>query len=270
MELCDGTLEDLVSGTYKKAWPGDEKTILHQITKGLAYLHSKKIVHRDLKPKNILIGQSENFTSPPKMKLADFGISKKQTREYYFSNTGSYGTVGWAAPELFKDSNDHFDLSVDIFSLGCIFGYVLTGHHPFGDTVMRSANIVQGKRSWTNKEKLKDRNMKDSIKKMIAHDPKKRLKIEAVLKLFPQSAPPQVTVTPDPKPSASTALGVTSDVRNSVTPSNASPVTSYVRRPSNTPNQKDNKLLSPTSPSNFSYSQVQHSTFQILRLSCFR
>ena len=35
---------------------------------------------------------------------------------------------------------------MDIFSSGCVFYFVLSGgDHPFGDRVMRQANIISGK-----------------------------------------------------------------------------------------------------------------------------
>lgn len=38
--------------------------------------------------------------------------------------------------------------AVDVFSLGCIYYYVLTiGSHPFGDALKRQANIIQGEYS---------------------------------------------------------------------------------------------------------------------------
>lgn len=195
MEMCTGTLEDFVSRKYSGPSPGDSRAVLYQITKGLAHLHSKKIVHRDLKPLNILISQPIG-SSPPKMKLADFGISKRQKREYYFSKTGTTGTVGWAAPELFDDTKDTFCLSVDIFSLGCIFGYVLTGHHPFGSTVFRIGNILDNKLCWTDKKKLKDRGLKELIKKMIACNHKNRPDVEVVLNHPSISQPLPVATLP--------------------------------------------------------------------------
>lgn len=67
------------------------------------------------------------------------------------------GTDGWIAPEAFNSESTVVSFSfkdlqriqgrpVDIFSLGCIFYYVLSGGgHPFGDNLHRQANIVNGK-----------------------------------------------------------------------------------------------------------------------------
>jgi len=72
----------------------------------------------------------------PIIKLADFGISKGlNTDREDFTNTSltnPSGTRGWMAPEVYR--LERFDCKVDIFPLGCIFAYTLTGgKHPFGD-----------------------------------------------------------------------------------------------------------------------------------------
>ncbi len=53
MELCNGTLQDLID----KKWviPEDELLeIIASICRSLEYIHNKGIIHRDLKPPNIL------------------------------------------------------------------------------------------------------------------------------------------------------------------------------------------------------------------------
>ncbi|VDO66440.1 unnamed protein product, partial [Onchocerca flexuosa] len=61
--------------------------------------------------------------------------------------SGLIGTDGWVAPEaLISDAS--VTCAVDVFSLGCIYYYVLTnGSHPFGDALKRQANIMQGEYS---------------------------------------------------------------------------------------------------------------------------
>lgn len=130
-------LEDYVTKTYSGPTIGDEKEILHQITSGLAYLHRIFIVHRDIKPNNILISVPNiKENKRPIMKLADFGLTKiMRTDQGQFST----GASGWKAPESMiqpkTNQRRHYDFSVDIFPLGCVFGYTLSegGKHPFGE-----------------------------------------------------------------------------------------------------------------------------------------
>ncbi len=137
-ELCSGTLEDYVKGNYQGPRFLNEKEILRQVTQGLAHLHRNGIVHRDIKPTNILIFVRDqgSETEEPLIKLADFGISKALNAEREdYTNTSvanPSGTKGWMAPGVYK--LNRFDSKVDIFPLGCIFAYTLTGgKHPFGE-----------------------------------------------------------------------------------------------------------------------------------------
>lgn len=142
-ELCAGTLEDYFNGNYQGPRFLNEWEIVHQVTAGLTHLHSLGIVHRDIKPKNILIfvppkpSSSSSFSTRPQVKLADFGISKiLKDGKNDFTNTNvtdPSGTRGWISPEQYDSTR--FGFKVDIFSLGCILGYTLSGgtKHPFGD-----------------------------------------------------------------------------------------------------------------------------------------
>jgi len=116
-----------MEGTYQGPPIGDERNILFQITKGLAYLHDKGIAHRDIKPGNILISIPEVEGVEPLLKLADFGISKILTKENGFTNSNvdnPAGTFGYNAPELHHSDRHGFE--VDIYSLGVVFGKVLS------------------------------------------------------------------------------------------------------------------------------------------------
>jgi len=95
-------------------------------------------VHRDIKPANILL------TVKMHGKISDMGLSKKLDADQSSFETMAAGTVGWRAPELLL--GERCSRYVDIFALGCVCHYALTGGgHVFGPRPLRDANIVQDK-----------------------------------------------------------------------------------------------------------------------------
>ncbi|ODN06572.1 Serine/threonine-protein kinase/endoribonuclease IRE1 [Orchesella cincta] len=144
LELCDMTLKDWVFNNKSIDMLPFE--ILRQITSGLDWLHKRRIVHRDLKPENILL-----LAQVKQVKISDFGLSRTISEERSCVSSAGFGTQGWVAPEVLAqiDSEDgkncQFTFASDVFSLGCVFYYVITdGKHPFGSLVMRNANILKG------------------------------------------------------------------------------------------------------------------------------
>ncbi|KAJ7997191.1 hypothetical protein DPEC_G00226390 [Dallia pectoralis] len=90
------------------------KVICRQMLEALVYLHSMKIIHRDLKAGNVLL------TLDGDIKLADFGVSAKNTRTLQRRDS-FIGTPYWMAPEVvmcetMKDAP--YDYKADIWSLG--------------------------------------------------------------------------------------------------------------------------------------------------------
>ena len=76
--------------------------------------------------------------------------------------------------------------AIDIFSLGCVFYYILTGgYHPFGDRYLREGNIIKGEYdlSLLMEKCPNDRYESiDLISKIISHDPSQRPNTGKILK----------------------------------------------------------------------------------------
>jgi len=149
-ELCSGSLDQLfLSEDDPRKYRGPplprHTIVLLQLTKGLAYIHSKRLVHRDIKPENVLI----SITSDPvTLKWADFGLTKATSESGTYEMSGQKGTLYWMAPEILEyfnyrgplddGANNKFTVSTDIFSAGCLFfSIVAYGSHPFGDHIAK-------------------------------------------------------------------------------------------------------------------------------------
>ncbi|PUU77878.1 kinase-like domain-containing protein [Tuber borchii] len=113
----------------------DTKVVVKQLLHGLAIMHKEGITHRDLKPENIFLYLPENETNILRVKIGDFGTSKRIPP----SNASTYlktttGTQGYMAPEV-HDTSQPKTNRVDIWSLGCVLYRMLAGNPLFNDPV---------------------------------------------------------------------------------------------------------------------------------------
>ena len=104
--------------------------LTRQLGEVLAAAHAEQIVHRDLKPDNIIITEAPGgrFTA----KLLDFGIAKilDDTEGNRLTQTGAvFGTPEFMSPEQAQGVPVGF--SSDIYSLGAIVFFMLSGNAPF-------------------------------------------------------------------------------------------------------------------------------------------
>jgi serine/threonine protein kinase len=123
--------------------------IFQQISAALSQAHQKKVVHRDLKPGNILLTR-DLADGRTIVHLVDFGIAKEfsdqenklQTEELNAPAT-VVGTPAYMSPEQARGAS--IDWRSDVYSLGCVMYFVLTGNPPFigekaGDILHKQIN----------------------------------------------------------------------------------------------------------------------------------
>jgi eukaryotic-like serine/threonine-protein kinase len=147
MELLEGLdLDTLV----ELSGPLPLERVIHlarQACGSLAEAHDAGIIHRDIKPANLFVthaGDDEDF-----LKLLDFGVARlAETPSGASSLTESgilFGTPAYMSPEVC--SGEPADARSDIYSLGAVLYYMLTGtplfpNRSFGDTVMSHVSKV--------------------------------------------------------------------------------------------------------------------------------
>ncbi|XP_061723829.1 mitogen-activated protein kinase 15 isoform X1 [Cydia pomonella] len=110
-----------------------KRYIMYQMLKATKYIHSGNVIHRDQKPSNVLID------SACRVKLADFGLARSVSSLYSGGESADpcltdYVATRWyRAPEILIASRN-YTKGIDMWSLGCILGEMLTGHPLFPGT----------------------------------------------------------------------------------------------------------------------------------------
>ncbi len=200
--------------------------IIAQMARALQYLHEKGIVHRDVKPANILL------SSQGQAKLTDMGLAihsqpaeknrqgqntaelmTRQESDLPPKKTGKIaGTVDYMAPDQIRDPSRPSS-AWDIYSLGCVFFYMLTGTVPFPNGETREKLLVRLAQDPPDVRLLATNvpfDIADLLKNMLHHDPAKRIANgEEIAKRLDAWTPPlgildQVTFdalqVPEPEP----------------------------------------------------------------------
>jgi hypothetical protein len=129
MECVEGnSLDRLVATTSAGKLPREiALKLLRQIAEALDYAHRQGIVHRDIKPANVMV------TTEGQPKIADFGIAKLAMAETTLPGH-VVGTPAYMSPEQLNGKV--VDGRSDLFSLGVIAYWLLTGVKPFdGETL---------------------------------------------------------------------------------------------------------------------------------------
>jgi serine/threonine-protein kinase len=112
--------------------------LLEQVCESLSEAHAAGLVHRDIKPSNIYVcrmGLHCDF-----VKVLDFGLARQRgadSGETHQTIAGTAGTPAYMAPEVIMGGVA--DARCDIYALGCVAYYLLTGTRVFeADTPMRA------------------------------------------------------------------------------------------------------------------------------------
>ena len=96
--------------------------LMYQLCNGLDGAHNASVCHRDIKPGNIFV-RSDGI-----LKILDFGVARLATSSMTASGF-IVGTPDYMSPEQARGME--IDGRSDIFSVGAVFFFMLTGQKPF-------------------------------------------------------------------------------------------------------------------------------------------
>jgi serine/threonine protein kinase len=143
----------------------DRLRIFERICEAVAFAHARGVLHRDLKPENIMVGPFGEVL------VMDWGLAKilrdaaegmpadwsglpqsaappgAQKPALAATEHGAVlGTPGYMAPEQARGETTNLDERADVFSLGAILRFLLTGYRPDDATTATAANESAGTR----------------------------------------------------------------------------------------------------------------------------
>jgi serine/threonine-protein kinase len=131
MEYLEGlSLEELVR-RHGVLPPGRVVYLLRQVCHALREAHTAGLVHRDIKPSNIFASQRGGIDDVAK--VLDFGLVRPEatTHQPHLSDEGQIlGTPLFMSPEQATGGRE-LDRRSDVYSLGAVAYYLLTGQPPF-------------------------------------------------------------------------------------------------------------------------------------------
>jgi serine/threonine-protein kinase len=148
MELVEGeTLEERV----RRDGPmpvGAALEITLLVARALLAAEKCSVVHRDLKPSNIMIGVYESGRML--VRVIDYGVAKvlapRTDSDVVQTQAGFIGTPAFASPEQFNDlGRQQIDTRSDIYSLGLVLWYLLTGRTPFTGRTIEEMRASQAR-----------------------------------------------------------------------------------------------------------------------------
>jgi len=100
--------------------------LMAKVARAIDYAHGKGVLHRDLQPGNILLDENGEPL------VSDFGLAKWLDQTSDITRTlETLGTPGYIAPEQTECPADKLTSAADVYSLGAILFYLLTGRPPF-------------------------------------------------------------------------------------------------------------------------------------------
>ena len=127
------SLHDFIIDNFESTSTEERLEIFGQIINAVSYMHSQvdsRIIHRDLKPENVLIRSEKG--SGYQAYVTDFGLGCDLEDDSRMTKFGvRMGTPSFSAPEQMKNARNTDERS-DVYSLGVLGYYLITGKLPFG------------------------------------------------------------------------------------------------------------------------------------------
>lgn len=142
MEYLEGPMyREHINQKYVSSQPLQFVPLFLQLLDAVGFIHAKGVIHRDIKPTNVIVLQDSN--NQYRAKLLDFDIAKDLNYEHTSTLTNQQmGTLTYMSPEQIVSSKK-IDIRSDIYSLGVVFFYVLSGKPAYSSQVDSQFQLME-------------------------------------------------------------------------------------------------------------------------------
>ncbi len=136
-----------IAGKTLRSWAagpralGERLAVFRRVCDAVAFAHARGVIHRDLKPENVIVGAFGEVV------VLDWGVAREIARSETSGSTEAadsgearpletrvgtlVGTPAYMAPEQWRGEVDRLDERTDVFLLGGLLWFLLTGAAPF-------------------------------------------------------------------------------------------------------------------------------------------
>jgi len=146
MELMDSDLHQIIQSKQSLS-ESHHQCLMKQLLLGVQAMHKCGVLHRDLKPGNLLV------TRDCQLRITDFGLARawsdhdtpaRQAEEGQVGVMTEYVVTRWyRSPELLLAPNRPYHGAIDLWSVGCIFGELLTRRPLFpGKSYVHQVQVI--------------------------------------------------------------------------------------------------------------------------------
>jgi serine/threonine protein kinase len=185
MELMEMSLSDLVKKQKTPLPYFVAIDMMHEIARGICYLHDMHVVHLDLKPSNVLLSSVSRLAgakgniSYDFVKLTDYDNSKTEVQSKPELQEFTIGTPKYMAPEMNNNKNKSLSnmacpFAADVWSFGMTCSEILTLKEPFLDTNNKEIILKKIKDSWRPELPINCEELTTLIEECWIEDPSQR------------------------------------------------------------------------------------------------
>jgi serine/threonine protein kinase len=182
--------------------PADAVGVILPIIDAVGYAHQRHIVHRDLKPDNVLLDKNG------RPRITDFGLARHLLQPGNLTGASQLlGTPRYMAPEQARNQQSAIGPATDVYALGGILGFVLSGRPPIdGETLTEVLFNVVEKAPTLPRDTVPrmPEKLNDIVRKCLAKKPQDRYastgELAAALRLLDFKEEPRILdLLPPPK-----------------------------------------------------------------------